>query len=127
MADPQKLAFRDRVVAQLNQVAPVTARGMFGGYGLYLEGLMFGLIADNGLYFKVDDGNRNDFINAGMKPFVYDGKHRPIEMSYFRLPDNVFEDLAELHHWLEQAHGAAKRAKRKKSPRSGQQRAKPQP
>ncbi|MEO0825068.1 MAG: TfoX/Sxy family protein [Cyanobacteria bacterium J06635_15] len=121
MADPEKLAFRDRVITQLNQIAPVTARAMFGGYGLYLDGLMFGLIADNVLYFKVDDGNRADFVAADMGPFVYEGKKRPIEMSYFRLPETVFEDLAELHHWLEQAHAAAKRAKQKSPKRSKKQ------
>lgn len=128
MPDPAKLVFRDRVVAQLNQVAPVTARAMFGGYGLYLDGVMFGLIADNVLYFKVDEGNRANFIAAGMGPFVYDGKNRPIKMSYFQLPEAVFEDLAELHDWLEQAQAAAKRSKRKSSSRSsGRKPSKPSP
>lgn len=127
MPDPVKFAFRDRVVAQLNQVAPVTARAMFGGYGLYLDGLMFGLIADNVLYFKVDDGNRDNFVTAGMGPFVYEGKNRPIAMSYFQLPEAVFEDLAELHAWLEQAQAAAKRSKRKSSSKSGRKPSKSSP
>ncbi|MEL6381621.1 MAG: TfoX/Sxy family protein [Cyanobacteria bacterium J06626_18] len=112
--DPEKIRFRDAVVYRLNQVAPVTARAMFGGYGLYLEGVMFALIAYNTLYFKVDDANRQDFIDADMSPFTYDGKGKPTQMSYYQLPEAVFSDVTQLVDWVEKAHAAARRAKQGK-------------
>lgn len=113
-----KSQFCDRVLAQLNQVNAITARSMFGGYGLYLEGVMFALIAYDTLYFKVDDGNRDDYLTAGMSPFTYEGKGKPIQMSYYQLPESVFEDVSALAAWVEKAHAAARRAKAKQKPRS---------
>jgi len=105
--------FCDRMLAHLNQVAPVTARAMFGGYGLYAEGLMFALIADETLYFKADDENREDYLAAGSGPFVYDRKGKPAQMSYYQLPESVFNDLETLVKWVDKAREAAQRAKRK--------------
>lgn len=112
--------FVDHVVDRLNQVAPVTARFMFGGYGLFAEGVMIGLIADDVLYFKVDDQNREKYIQAGSEPFIYEGKGKPIQMSYYRLPNNVFENLEQLIDWVEASQGAAVRSKSKtKRPQRG--------
>lgn len=110
-----KREFCQQVVQQLNQVAPVTARAMFGGYGLYLEGIMFALIADNRLYFKVGDANRDAFVAAGMEPFTYEGKDRPIVMSYYRLPDEVWDDPEVLVQWVEQAHQVARLTRKSRS------------
>ncbi len=110
---PGRTLFVDQVVDRLNQVAPVKARAMFGGYGLFVEGVMIALIADDVLYFKVDDHNREDYLAAGVEPFIYDGKHKPIQMSYYRLPNEIFTDLECLHRWVEAAQGAAVRSKAK--------------
>jgi DNA transformation protein len=107
-------AFKDATVAHLNQVAPVTARAMFGGYGLYLEGVMFALIAYEVLYFKVDEGNRPDYEAAGMGPFIYSRDGRDMVMSYYRIPPDVYEDLGTLYEWVEKSLAAARRGKRKK-------------
>jgi DNA transformation protein len=109
-----KQQFRDEVVSHLNQVAPVTARAMFGGYGLYSEGIMFALIADTTIYFKVDDENRADFEAQGMSPFTYDGKGKPITMSYYEIPPAVWQDPPTLAAWVDQAQAAGRRAKRGK-------------
>src|SRR5687767_7808866 len=75
--------FRDFVVEQLGRVAPVSARPMFGGVGLYSDGFFFGLIDDDRIYLKVDDSNRGEFEAAGMGPFVYaEGQKRCSTMSY---------------------------------------------
>lgn len=117
MVTPQQREFCDRMLEQLNRCAPVTARAMFGGYGLYSEGVMFALIADETLYFKVDDDNRPDFVNAGMGPFVYLGKHKPVAMSYYQLPEPVLSNPSTLLQWIEKAHAAARRGQQK-SPKS---------
>ena len=114
---PSRPAFVDQVINHLNQVAPVTARAMFGGYGLYSEGVMFALIAYDTLYFKVDDVNREQYLTVGSEPFTYEGKGKPIQMSYYRLPDDVFENLEQLTSWVASSREAACRAKAKSKPR----------
>ena len=108
--------FADQVVGRLLPFGPVAARGMFGGFGVYLDGVMFGLIGWNTLYFKADDGNRGDFESAGMKPFTYQGKTKPIRMSYHQVPDDVFDDPELLITWAAGALAAARRAKDAKKP-----------
>jgi DNA transformation protein len=114
MPSAESKAFKDAVVQHLNQVAPVSARAMFGGYGLYLEGVMFALIAYEVLYFKVDDGNRADYEAAGMGPFVYSRDGKDMVMSYYQIPPDVYEDLETLYEWVEKALAAARRGQRKK-------------
>jgi len=63
--------FVDYVVELMADWAPVMARRMFGGYGLYREGSMFALIADDQLFFKADAGNEPQFERVGSHPFVY--------------------------------------------------------
>lgn len=104
-------AFRDRALGVLLPFGPVQARAMFGGYGLYLDGIMFALIAYDTLYFKVDDGNRGDFIAEGMRPFSYQGRGRPVEMSYYEVPPALFDDPGALAEWAERSHRAARRAR----------------
>ena len=61
--------FKDYIVDQLEQLGWVTVKKMFGGVSIYYDGLIFGLLADDVLYFKVDDSNRSNYESAGMKPF----------------------------------------------------------
>lgn len=102
---------RDRVLGLLLPFGPVRARAMFGGFGLFLDDVMFALIARDILYFKVDDDNRPDYVAAGAGPFTYAGKRRPIEMSYYQVPETVMDDVAALADWAGNAHEAARRAK----------------
>ncbi|MDA0652962.1 MAG: TfoX/Sxy family protein [Proteobacteria bacterium] len=124
---PSSTSFRDRTLGQLLSFGPVTARAMFGGYGLYLDGLMFGLIADDTLYFKVDDGNRDDYVKVGAGPFTYEGKRRPVEMSYYQIPEAVMKNPTTMAKWAERAHQAAKRSRAKNPPRRNRGSAHPMP
>jgi DNA transformation protein len=119
MTDVQK--FVDQVLAHLSPICPVESRAMFGGYGLFSDGVIFALIAYNILYFKVDDSNRCDYIDSGMSPFSYMGKHKPIQMSYYQVPETVWADLEILVVWVEKAITAGRRAKSK------QKKSKPKP
>jgi DNA transformation protein len=114
---PVSAAFRAYILEQLNRLAPVTARGMFGGVGLYTAGLFFGLIDDDTLYFKVDDGNRAAFEAAGMQPFRPFGPDTP-PMAYFEVPADAIEDPEALRPWLAGALAAARRARAKKGAKS---------
>ncbi len=104
--------FAEHAVDLLQGVGPVNSRAMFGGYGIFLDGLMFGLIADEQLYLKVDDENRPDFESRDLGPFVYEGKHRTMEMSYHLAPPEAMEDPELLADWGRSALAAAQRAKR---------------
>lgn len=90
----------------------VNARRMFGGYGIYHDGLMFGLVADDVLYLKVDPESKPIFLEEGLSPFMYDGKGKVIEMSYHRAPDTAMEDPDSMTEWAERAYAAAVRSKR---------------
>lgn len=100
------------VLEQLGRVFPVTDRRMFGGVGLYAEGVFFALIADDRLYFKVDDTNRPAFEAAGMGPFRPYGDDRA--MAYFEVPVTVLEDVDVLREWAGAAVAVAQRAAARK-------------
>ena len=111
------LSFRTYLLEQLGQVRPVTARPMFGGLAIFAEGRTFALVADDVLYFKVDDGNRSDFLAAGMGPFLpFGDPERP--MNYFELPAEVLEDPDQLAVWMTKAIAVAARAKAKRKPKA---------
>src|SRR4051812_28302033 len=63
-------SYKTFVLEQLQVVGTVTAKPMFGGVGLYCQGLFFGLIDDDTLYLKVDDATRPEFERAGSRPFL---------------------------------------------------------
>lgn len=105
--------YREFALEQLGRVAPVTSRAMFGGVGIYSDGLFFALIDDDTLYLKVDDGNRGDFEAAGMGPFRPFGDERDT-MQYYELPAELLEDADRLRPWVEKAIEVARRKRRKK-------------
>jgi DNA transformation protein len=117
---PVSKNFIDYVLEQLAQLANVTSRRMFGGVGLYADGLFFGLIDDDTLYFKVDDSNRADYVQRGSKPFCPVAGSTEVSMSYFDLPAEVLEDAEDLTRWarksvLVASVSASKKAIRKAS------------
>ena len=107
------LEFKEYLFDQFAAFGPVQIRGMFGGSGIYADGVMFALVADNVLYLKVDDGNRDDFEAADMKPFTYRHKNNsgPVAMPYWEVPAAVLEDSDDLAQWSTRALRAARVAK----------------
>lgn len=106
--------YRDFVIDQLGRVAPVVARAMFGGVGLYAEGLFFALIAEDRLYFKVDEVTRPRFERLGREPFRPFGEAHA--MGYYELPADVLEDVDQLNRWMREAIEVARRAKLSRTP-----------
>jgi DNA transformation protein len=95
----------------------VSARRMFGGAGLFRDGLMFALVADDELYLKVDDSSRPAFEALGLTPFRYRRKGRPIALkSYYRAPEGLVDDPDELVRWADAAWEAALRAGQRGDP-----------
>jgi DNA transformation protein len=108
-SDPSFVAL---AVELLGLVGPVEARRMFGGHGLYAEGVMFGLLDDGELFLKCDDATRERFLAAGCRRWVYaSGKVRMEKTSYFRPPDEAHEDPEAMLPWARLALEAALRAR----------------
>ena len=98
----------------LDALAPLGhagARAMFGGHGIYLDGLIVGIVIDETVYLKVDDGNRADYEAAGMRPFTYEGRNRPVAMSYWEAPAEVLDEPEALRVWVAKARTAARHAR----------------
>jgi DNA transformation protein len=110
---PVSSDFRDFVLEQLRRVKPVTSRSMFGGVGIYANGIFFALIDDDIVYFKADDETRGDFVAAGSKAFSPYGDDN-YSMSYYELPADVLEDEEALETWMQKSLEAAKRKATKK-------------
>lgn len=112
-------AFATHIVDLLESFGRCEARRMFGGYGIFHQGLMFALIADGELYLKADDHSRDRFESADCDAFVYYKKDRPYRLSYYRAPDDFFEDETICLDWARTAYDAALRnppKRRKKAP-----------
>lgn len=96
------------IIDLLSPWAHVTAKAMFGGFGLYRGGQIFAIIIDDTLYFKVGDSNRADYEAAGSEPFTYEAKGRKkASMSYWRVPEEILEDAESLGVWAEKAFRVA--------------------
>jgi DNA transformation protein len=102
--------FVDYVVELAADWATVSARKMFGGYGLCREGLMFALIVEDELSFKTDTDNVAQFERAGSHPFVYQSQTRTVQMSYWSAPAASLDSPAVMRGWCQLAYAAALRA-----------------
>ncbi len=91
-------SFKDYIVDQLEQLGEVTVKKMFGGAGIYYNGFIFGLLADDVLYFKVDDFNRSDYEKLGMEPFK-PHTDKPMVMPYYEVPVDILENKEQLSEW----------------------------
>lgn len=107
--------FAAHVQELLGGLGTIRIKKMFGGAGVYAHELMFGLIAGETLYLKVDDLNRAEFEAVGSEPFVFtmkDGSSAP--MSYWRLPEDAVDDAETAERWARLGLDAALRAKKPK-------------
>lgn len=118
----RRMAGNDAEIAWfLDLLAPagrMTARRMFGGAGLYADGVMIALEANGTLYLKVDDASRARFDAAGGVAFAFEMKTRgTVTMHYMTPPDEALDSPAPMRPWALLALEAARRAAAKKVPR----------
>lgn len=100
--------YKEFVAEQLESLGPVRIRNMFGGAGVYLDDLMFGLIAGETLFLKADDRNRPDFEVEEMGPFLYEPPSgKTVAMSYYEMPERLYDAPGELVLWARKALDAA--------------------
>lgn len=108
---------REQIEEMFAPVARVRVTRMFGGHGVYAEGLFFALEFDGEIYLKADATTRPAFAAAGSSPFVYEKAGKPIEVSYWRLVQSAYDDEEELRRWASLALEAARRAQTAKAAR----------
>lgn len=108
--------FSDFIVEQLEPIGPVRIKRMFGGAGLYLDATIFAILADDVLYFKVDETTDADFVAEGMAVFdPFDDPKRQLR-SYRECPPRLLEDTEELCQWARTAWETARRMETAKAP-----------
>jgi DNA transformation protein len=95
---------------------PVTVKRLFGGAGISSDGLTFALVFDGAIFLKVDDASIPDFEREGSAPFVYTrakskGRVGKASLSYWRLPERLYDDPDELAVWARRAFAIAERKK----------------
>jgi DNA transformation protein len=107
----------DDIVELFSAFGPVTVRRMFGGAGIYADGMMFGLIADGVIYLKSGASNVAMFEREGLPPFTYSRrKGERAVMSYRRMPDRLYDDPDDLAVWARAALAVAQQPKPRKRP-----------
>jgi DNA transformation protein len=103
-------SFAEFLREQLAPLGRVTMRRMFGKTGVFCDGVMFGMVTDNTLYFRVDDHNRAAFKEAeSFAPLNYEKKGSIIDLSFWRAPERLFDEPDEFVTWARVALAAARR------------------
>ena len=98
------------LVDELAPLGHAQGRRMFSGHGLYVDGLIVGLVIDETLYLKVDGGNRATFEAVGMEPFTYLNRGRRVALPYWEAPAAVIEEPDQLREWAAASLAVARRA-----------------
>jgi DNA transformation protein len=101
------------VLEQLSGAGRISSRRMFGGVGLYRDGVFFAIISGDTLYFKVDDATRCNYEKRGMSQFRPYLDRPLVSMNYYEVPADVLEDPDECVEWALRAVASAAVAKPK--------------
>ena len=109
--------FTEFVTEQLALFGPTHTKAMFSGYSIYCDDLVFAIIVDDKLYFKVDQDSIDNFKKLGLRPFTYQSRGKDIAMSYYEAPPEVFEDQEEMARWAKRAYQSALISRKPKKPR----------
>ena len=99
----------DHLLELLSPLGAVSARRMFGGWGVYVEGLMLAIVVEGEPLLKVDALSRGRFEQAGCRPFIYRARGREIPMSYWSVPEQALDSAEAMRPWALLAQEAARR------------------
>lgn len=107
--------FAEFLQEQLAPLGGISVRRMFGKSGVFCDGVMLGMVAENTLYFRVDDENRATFREAeSAPPLNYRKRGATIDLSFWRVPERLFDDPDEFLTWGRAALAAAHRVAAKR-------------
>jgi DNA transformation protein len=101
--------YRDYVADQLAGLGELVIKRMFGGVGLWADGVMFGVVDEDAVFLRVDDETRPEFVARKMpalRPVKSDPKK--VSQNYYQLPGDVLDDSEEMVVWAKRAMRAAR-------------------
>ena len=108
----------EHLLELLEPFGPLSARRMFGGWGVYAGGPMVAIVVDGELLLKTDPATRAVFEQAGCRAFVYRAKGREVPMSYWSVPEAALDSAEAMQPWARLALEAAARTATAKPARS---------
>ena len=109
--------FAEFLREQLAPLGHITLRRMFGKSGVFCDGVMLGMVTENTLYFRVDDENQATFKEAeSAPPLNYKKRGTTIDLSFWRVPERLFDEPDEFLTWARAALAAARRVAEKRQP-----------
>lgn len=112
-ANPELDALIATALDLFDGLGDIRIRKMFGGAGVYYDGRMFALLAENEIYLKADRINNPKFDAKDCLPFHYDkGEGEIMTLSYRAMPESAFDDPEEALAWAKLGIEAAARAQR---------------
>jgi DNA transformation protein len=119
--------FAEFLREQLAPLGRITMRRMFGKTGVFCDGVMFAMVTQNTLYFRVDEQNRVTFKEAeSFPPLNYEKKGDTIDLAFWR-PERLFDEPDELVVWARAALAAARRVAAKRERTAPKGKSRPQP
>lgn len=110
---PKISPYCEYIIDLLSPYGEIKVKPMFGGYGVYKDGIIVAIIADDELYFKVDHTNQQQYENYNSEAFSYKNKNKIVKMSYWKLPLEIIENEEELSVWLDQSYNISLKNKNK--------------
>ena len=103
--------YKSYIEEQFSAYGDVDFKKMFGGYGIFREGIMFAMISPGDIFrMRADDNNVGDYQKEGMQQFPSHGGKKG--MPYWDVPAYVIENQNDLKLWAEKSYKAALRAKK---------------
>lgn len=93
-------------------LGPISNRRMFGGKGVYHQGLIIALVVDDELLLKADVQSSHAFIAAGSRQWAYDSRKsgKPVAMPYWSVPEEAYDDPEIMTEWARLAFAASLRS-----------------
>jgi DNA transformation protein len=114
---PVRKQYLEFILEQLSALPALRPNRMFGGVGLYSDGVFFGLIDDDKLFFKTAESNIAPYRERGMPRFMPFPDRPEAVLGYHQVPADIIEDAEELVDWARQAVAVALSARARKAPK----------
>ena len=107
--------FLEYIQDLLSPFGEFKSRSMFGGYGIYKNGMIIAIIIDEELYFKADQEVKTYFESFGSEQFSYFSKNgKKVHMSYWKAVPDILEQQDLMERWIDFSYEVALRSKRGK-------------
>ena len=86
----------DLFVERLSGLSRITSKKMFGGFGIFCNNQMFGIVNSEGqVFLKAEDKMKPRFEKLGSV------KHS--RMPYYSIPEEIFNNLEQFTSWAKES------------------------